>query len=308
MTGALLGAQRAGEVVIGEGDIGAVLSIQSHLKEVRKGAAVTVGASRAVGANGSGVNEVVAGGVLTKSGNSGVAIDAFRCIDVPLRPAIRSSVSASRLHCGDVVGITGQVCPEPGHYDVAVCVCGYPRKHIRFAYRSTAVHAHGSTPRVSQTRGRGQEHILVIGPHGVDVAETIDRKGREDVVVSVGGALRTHGAGENFMVREGESWRAQSWIRGNSNIHTALRSAADILLRVSRSGEPDVKVSFARARAVVHFDLRYGVSAAGRRQAARRRKSRCINGFAQASRISQAAVVRALHVDVERRDVVIGDI
>ena len=110
----------------------------------------------------------------------------------------------------------------------------------------------------------------------------------------MGGALRTHGARENFMVREAESWRAQSRIRGNSNIHTALRSAVGILHGVIRSRKRDVKVSFARARAVVHFDLRCRVSAAGRRQAARRRKSRCINGFAQASRISQAAVVRAL--------------
>ena len=61
MTRALLRAERAGEVVIGEGNVGAVLGVESYLEEIGKGAAVSAGAARTIGANRSGVNEVIAG-------------------------------------------------------------------------------------------------------------------------------------------------------------------------------------------------------------------------------------------------------
>jgi hypothetical protein len=49
MPRALLRAQRAGEVVIGESKAGAVLRVQRHLKDVRQGAAVPVAAPGAIG-------------------------------------------------------------------------------------------------------------------------------------------------------------------------------------------------------------------------------------------------------------------
>ena len=58
---ALLRAERAGEVVIGEGNVGAMLRVESYLEEIGKGAAVSAGAARTIGANRSGMNEVIAG-------------------------------------------------------------------------------------------------------------------------------------------------------------------------------------------------------------------------------------------------------
>lgn len=159
--------------IIGEDDIRAVLGIQCDLEEIRKRAAVAVGAARAVGANRSRVNNVIAGCVLRENGNGGVAIDALGRIDVPLRPAIGGSVGTGWLHRGRVVGVARKTRAEPCHYDVAIGICGHPRKHIRFAYRSIAVHAHRSGPGIAQIGGRGKEHILIVGPDGVDVAETV---------------------------------------------------------------------------------------------------------------------------------------
>ena len=53
VTGALPGAKRAGEVVVRISDIGAVLGVQSYLKEVSKGTAIPVRAAGAVGTNSS---------------------------------------------------------------------------------------------------------------------------------------------------------------------------------------------------------------------------------------------------------------
>ena len=61
VAGALLRAERAGEVVVGEGNVGAVLRVESYLEEIGKGAAVSAGAARTIGANRSGMNEVIAG-------------------------------------------------------------------------------------------------------------------------------------------------------------------------------------------------------------------------------------------------------
>src|SRR2546429_4139648 len=71
---ALLRAERAGEVVIGEGNVGAMLRVQSYLEEVREGAAVAVGAARAVGTHGSSVNEMIACYVRRK-GRNGASVD-----------------------------------------------------------------------------------------------------------------------------------------------------------------------------------------------------------------------------------------
>src|SRR2546425_3530554 len=75
VAGALLRAERAGEVVIDEGNVGAVLRVESYLEEVCKSAAVAVGATGAVGANGSSVNEMIAGRVVGKVRDCGVFTD-----------------------------------------------------------------------------------------------------------------------------------------------------------------------------------------------------------------------------------------
>lgn len=130
MAGTLLRAQRAGKMVIGEREIGALLGVQSDLEETRKRPAVAARAPRATGANSSGMNNVVARGVLRERGDGCVAIRAFGRADVPLRPAIRSSVGARRLHGGDIVRITGKIRAEPSHYNVSIRVCCNSRESV----------------------------------------------------------------------------------------------------------------------------------------------------------------------------------
>ena len=77
---------------------------------------------------------------------------------------------------------------------------------------------------------------------------------------------------------------------------------------VIRSREGNVEVSLTWASAVVHFDLRRRVGAVCRRQAACRGECRCVNPFAGARSVGQAAVIGALHIDVERCQVVVRDI
>src|SRR3989475_3710692 len=162
VAGALLRAERAGEVVIGEGNVGAVLRVESYLEEVCKSAAVAVGATGAVGANGSSVNEMIAGRVLGKGRNCGVAIDGFSHVEAPLRPAIGGAIGAGRLHCNNIVGIAGEVGTQPGHDDMAVGICRDPRKHVGLSKRTVPVNAHGRCPSVAQIRGRREKDILVV--------------------------------------------------------------------------------------------------------------------------------------------------
>src|SRR5207244_12724293 len=93
---ALLRAERAGEVVIGEGNVGAMLRVQSYLEEVREGAAVAVGAARAVGTHGSSVNEMIAGHLLRKGRNGRIAVEGFRAVDGALSTASGGSIGARR--------------------------------------------------------------------------------------------------------------------------------------------------------------------------------------------------------------------
>ena len=134
MPRALLRAKRAGDMVIGKSNVGAVLGVERYLKEVRKRAAIRVRASGAIGAHRSRMNDVVAGRVLCEAGDRGVAVDALCGVDIPLRPAIRGSVGAGGLHHGRIVGITRQVGAEPSHHDVAISIRCDPGKHIGFSH------------------------------------------------------------------------------------------------------------------------------------------------------------------------------
>src|SRR5258708_32399928 len=98
VAGALLRGKRAGEMVVGESNIGAVLRVQRHLVEVGKRAAVAIGTAGAVGTNSSCVNEMVTSNVLRERRDRHVAVHGFRHIDVPLRPAIFGAIGASCLH------------------------------------------------------------------------------------------------------------------------------------------------------------------------------------------------------------------
>src|SRR6266481_642231 len=109
MPRALLRAKRAGKMIIRESNVGAVLSIESHLEEVGKGAAVAVGAAGAVGAHRSSMDEMITGRALCEGRNRGVTIDRFSRVDAPLRPAIGSAIGARWLHGRDIIGIAREI-------------------------------------------------------------------------------------------------------------------------------------------------------------------------------------------------------
>src|SRR5437588_12245799 len=105
MAGALLRAKRAGEVVVRVSDIGAVLRVQSYLKEVSKGAAIAVGTTGAVGTHGSRIDDVVTGSMLREHRDSSVTVDAFGRVDIPLCPENVVAVVSRRLHRCYVCGV-----------------------------------------------------------------------------------------------------------------------------------------------------------------------------------------------------------
>src|SRR5260370_2523030 len=117
MPRALLRAKRAGKVVIGESNVGAVLSVESHLEEVGKGAAVAIGAAGAVGADRSSVNEMIAGRALCEGRNRGVTIDRFSRVHAPLRPAIGSATASRSLHSPTLIGTARDLRSQPRHAD-----------------------------------------------------------------------------------------------------------------------------------------------------------------------------------------------
>lgn len=116
--------------------------------------------ARAVGTNGSRMDDVVTGNMLREHRRSSGAIDAFGRIDIPLCPAIVAAVGAGRLHRGDAVGVAGEV--RPGHHDVPVGVCGDPGEHVGVGHGGPAVHAHGCRLSLSQIRRGREEHVLVV--------------------------------------------------------------------------------------------------------------------------------------------------
>ena len=59
---------------------------------------------------------------------------------------------------------------------------------------------------------------------------------------------------------------------------------------------------------MVDFELRRGVGSVGGRQAARGEKCCRIDGFAGARRVCQPAVIGALHINVERCQVMVGNV
>ena len=149
MSGALLRTKRARQVIVGVGDIRAVLLVKGYLKKVRKTPAVVARATRSIRADRSRVNKMVARDVLRKGGQRVVAIYAFRGIDVPLRPAICGSIRARRLHCRGVIRISRDARPQPCDHDVAIRVGGHPRKHVRLSNGPAAIHPHRRPPRRS---------------------------------------------------------------------------------------------------------------------------------------------------------------
>src|SRR5882672_1548014 len=112
MSGALLRTKWARQVIVGIGDIRAVLRVKGYLKKVRKTPAVVARATRSVCADSSRMNEVVARDVLRKRGQCVVTTHAFRGIDIPLRPAICGSIRAGRLHRCGVIRISRDARPQ----------------------------------------------------------------------------------------------------------------------------------------------------------------------------------------------------
>lgn len=128
MARTLTAAQRTGEMVIRERDIGTMLRIERHLEEIEQ-----IAISAAEGSSGrdrSRVDNVIAGSELREFRGRGVAIHALTHIDIPLGPAVICAVRASALHDGRVVRITGEIRAKPYDYYVPVGIGRDPRKHV----------------------------------------------------------------------------------------------------------------------------------------------------------------------------------
>src|SRR5437588_8045776 len=117
-------------MVVRVSNIGAVLAVQSHLEEVRQGTAIAIGATRAGSTNGSRMDDVVAGSVLSECWGPRIAIKAFRRVNIPLCPAICCSTRTWRLHCRNIVGVTSDARSQPGHYQVNILIWRRPTKSV----------------------------------------------------------------------------------------------------------------------------------------------------------------------------------
>jgi len=124
MTGSLTAAQRTGEVVVCKGNVGAVLRMERHLKEVEQ---IAVGAAKgSSGRDCPRVNDVIARSELRKSGACSMVVDALGHIDIPPHPAAICAIGAGSLHDRSVIGITREVAAEPGNHHVSISVRRHP--------------------------------------------------------------------------------------------------------------------------------------------------------------------------------------
>src|SRR5712692_2238081 len=103
MHGRLRGTLRTGDVVIREGDVGAVQRIERHLEKVSQ---VAVGvAAQPSGRDRPQVDDVIAGGILRKRGHR-VTSHGLRGVNIPLCPAVVCAyvrTRAGRRHHASVV-------------------------------------------------------------------------------------------------------------------------------------------------------------------------------------------------------------
>src|ERR1700687_1639912 len=101
MAGRLTRAGWAGDVVVGEGDVGAVLPVERYLEEVGQ---VAVGsATQTARRNGPSVDDVVASGVLRERRRRVMTVHRLCHVNVPLCPATGCAIHAGLLHDSFVI-------------------------------------------------------------------------------------------------------------------------------------------------------------------------------------------------------------
>src|SRR6266851_761508 len=120
--------------------------------------------------------------------------------------------------------------------------------------------------------------------------------------------LRARRAGEDLEVGEGEDRQAHLYVGRDADVDATERSTDKIFSYIVRGHKDRVEVSAARTTAAIHFDLSGNVGAVGRRYAARGREGLRVNRLAEAVHIGEAAVVRALHLDVKGSHVMIVEV
>ena len=246
-------------MIVGEGDVGAVLRIERDLEEIRQ---IAVGASsQAPGRHRAAVDDMIAGGILREGRCRSMAVHGLQDVDVPLGPLghAGSALGAgavvfwrvARLHHRPVIRITGSVGSEPSHHHVAVGVGSHPGEDIGLANGRTLIDNSSGSPGLAVVARGGEKDVAVIGPHRVEKAELIHRQCGEDVVIP-----RPHGAGVDLVVREHESRQVELRVNRDSDVGgTHRRSANVVFQRIIRRHEQLVQVAAAGAVAVVDLDL-----------------------------------------------------
>ena len=108
------------------------------------------------------------------------------------------------------------------------------------------------------------------------------------------------------MVGERVDGHVELRVGGDADVTRAEGAAHGIFRGVVGRHKERVKIAAARASRVVHADLAGSVRATN--QSAGGRKGLKINGFAEAVGVELAAVGGALNFDVERGDVMVGEV
>src|SRR5712691_12246781 len=193
----------------------------------------------------------------------------------------------SRLESGAVVGIAGSIISKPYDTHVAVRVGSHPREHVRV---NTRVHLDWRCPSGALIGGGREVDLGVVRPDGVDKSKVIRGKGWEKIQSALIG--RTHRAGEDLEIGEGEDRQAHLYVGRDTDVDAPERSTRKVFCDAVGGYEDRVEVSAAVCAlgAAVHLDLSRDVRAVARRYAARGRESLGVDGLAKAMDVSLTAV------------------
>src|SRR2546425_9153291 len=260
-TGATIATRAEGthDVVVGEGDVHAVLGIERHLEEI--GQLAISASSQPSGRNRAAVDDMIAGDELCERRGRGMAVHRLQYVDVPLCPLghagggpVRASTVLFRrvawLHHLSVIRITGSVGSQPSHHHVAVGVGSHPGEDIGFAPGRSLIDLLSRSPSLAVVARRCEKDIAVIGPHRIEKAKLIRGQCGEDI-----GITRPLGAGVDLVVGEHEHGHAELRVNRDAHVCGTHRLAEGVFREVVRRHEELVQVAAAGAAAVVDPDL-----------------------------------------------------
>ena len=115
---------------------------------------------------------------------------------------------------------------------------------------------------------------MAVRPDRVNISETIHGERRKNICQPMRRSQRSRRAREHFVIREIKKRCSESRIGRDAHVHAPLRPGVRIFRDAVRRHKRSVQIPSARARTLVHFNLRRSIAAIRRKQASRRGK-RC---------------------------------